>query len=122
MDHIIQLETDIVTSFSKKKSTVAVFLDIEKAYDSIWIQRLLFKMASMGITGAILAWLKNFVTGRSMCVRIGDQKSNHKTISNGVPQGAVISPILFNIMMSDIPRQQQTKTLLFADNLQYTLK
>ncbi|XP_045025199.1 uncharacterized protein LOC123469925 [Daphnia magna] len=117
MDHIIQLETDIVTSFSKKKSTVAVFLDIEKAYDSIWIQGLLFKMASMGITGAILAWLKNFVTGRSMCVRIGDQESSHKTISNGVPQGAVISPILFNIMMSDFPMQQQTKTLLFADDV-----
>ncbi|KZS04645.1 Uncharacterized protein APZ42_032370 [Daphnia magna] len=100
MDHIIQLETDIVTSFSQKKSTVAVFLDIEKAYDSIWIQGLLFKMASMGITGAILAWLKNFVTGRSMSVRIGDQESSHKSISNGVPQGAVISPILFNIMMN----------------------
>ncbi|KAI9565067.1 putative R-directed D polymerase from mobile element jockey-like [Daphnia sinensis] len=100
MDHIIQLETNIVTSFSQKKSTVAVFLDIKKAYDSIWIQGL-FKMASMGITGAILAWLKNFVTGRSMCVRIGDQESSRKTISNGVPQGEVISPILFNIMMND---------------------
>jgi hypothetical protein len=91
-DHIVQLETDVKLAFSKKRSLVAVFLDISKAYDAVWIQRLLFKSAKLGITGPILAWLKEFLTGRSMCVRIGDQSSQYRNIDNGVPQGAVLSP------------------------------
>ena len=42
-DHIVQLETDVKLAFSKKRSLVAVFLDISKAYDSVWIQGLLLK-------------------------------------------------------------------------------
>lgn len=78
------METDILTSFNEKKSTVAEFLDIEKAYDSIWTRGLLFKMAIFVITGNILSWIKNFVTGRKMCVRIDGSQSRLKPISNGV--------------------------------------
>ncbi|KAI9552663.1 hypothetical protein GHT06_020534 [Daphnia sinensis] len=78
-DHIIQLKTDIKLSFSRRQSTVAVFLDLAKAYDT------------------------EFITGRSRCVRIGDQDSHFKTIENGVPQEAVLSPIFFNIILSDFP-------------------
>ena len=77
---IVQLETDVKLAFSKKRSLVAVFLDISKAYDSVWIQGLLFKTAKLGITGPILAWLKEFLTGRSMCVRIGDQSSQYRVV------------------------------------------
>ena len=88
-DHIVQLKTDVKLAFSKKRSLVAV-LDMSKAYDSVWIQGLLLKTAKLGITGPILAWLQEFPTSRSMCVRIGDQSSQYRNIDNGVPQGAVL--------------------------------
>jgi ribonuclease HI/exonuclease III len=117
-DHIVQLETDIKLGFSRKQSTVAVFLDISKAYDSVWTQGLLYKTAKLGITGQTLAWIKEFLTDRSMCVRIGDQTSDHKTVENGVPQGAVLSPILFNIMLIDFPTHPlPVKTRIFADDV-----
>ena len=115
---IVQLETDVKLAFSKKRSLVAVFLDISKAYDSVWIQGLLFKTAKLGITGPILAWLKEFLTGRSMCVRIGDQSSQYINIDNGVPQGAVLSPLLFNIMLTDFPTHPTpVKSRLYADDV-----
>jgi ribonuclease HI len=118
MDHIIRLETDIKQGFSEGHSTVAVYLDISKAYDTVWTQGLLYKMARLGISGSILGWTKNFLTGRSMRVRIGNHLSPAKRVENGVPQGAVISPILFNIMMSDFPNHwTRTRTLLFADDI-----
>jgi hypothetical protein len=54
-DHITQLESHIKQDFSKKRSTVAVFLDISKAYDSVWTQGLLYKSSRLGISGPILA-------------------------------------------------------------------
>jgi hypothetical protein len=84
----------------------------------VWTQGLLYKMARLGISGLILGWTKNFLSDRSMCVRIGNHLSLAKRVENGVPQGAVISPILFNIMMSDFPNHwARTKTLLFADDI-----
>lgn len=50
-DHIVKLETEIILSFSEKRSIVAVFLDISKAYDTEWTQGLLYKMAMLGING-----------------------------------------------------------------------
>ena len=118
MDHIIRLETDIKQGFSEGHSAVAVYLDISKAYGTVWTQGLLYKMARLGISGSILGWTKNFLSDRSMRVRIGNHLSLAKRVENGVPQGAVISPILFNIMMSDFPNHlARTKTLLFADDI-----
>ncbi|KZS06599.1 Uncharacterized protein APZ42_029899, partial [Daphnia magna] len=102
-DHIAQLDSYIKTGFNQKKCTVATFLDISKAYDSMWIQGLMYKMANLGITGQFLGWVQEFLTGRNMCVRIGSIVSSSTPIENGVPQGAVLSPILFNIMLKKFP-------------------
>ena len=117
-DHIVQLETDVQLSFSKKRSTVAIFLDISKAYDSVWSQGLVYKAAKLGITGNTLAWIEDFLLERTMRVRIGSHTSEARIVENGVPQGSVLSPILFNIMLSDFPSQPATiNTRLFADDI-----
>ena len=115
---IAQLDADIKHSFNQKRSTVATFLDIKKAYDTVWIQGLLFKMAKKGIAGSFLGWIKEFLSGRSMSVRIGSVTSIPAPVENGVPQGAVLSPILFNIMLIDFPSSTPvTKILLYADDV-----
>lgn len=57
----MQLELDVKEEFSQMESTVAVNLDICKAYDCVWIQRLLFKLASIGVNGCLLSWISNFL-------------------------------------------------------------
>jgi ribonuclease HI len=117
-DHIVQLELDVKEGFTQKESTVAVYLDISKAYDCVWIQGLMFKLASIGVTGRLLGWIKNFLTGRSLCVRVGSHLSEFRDVKTGVPQGAVISPLLFNIMLYDFPSfPSLVNKLLFADDI-----
>ncbi len=119
-DHIVQLEVDIKRGFSAKKSTVAVFLDINKAYDSVWIEGLLYKLSKSGLSGCALGWLRNFLWDRSFCIRIGGHLSDFRSLENGVPQGAAISPLLFNIMLMDFPNPPPSiKNLLFADDITF---
>ncbi|KZS12015.1 Uncharacterized protein APZ42_023098 [Daphnia magna] len=82
IDHIVALENHTKIGFSKGSPTTAIFLDIVKA---------------------ILKWTKSFLTGRTARIRIGDHLSEAHPVTRGVPQGAVLSPLLFNVMMSDLP-------------------
>lgn len=117
-DHIVQLKQYVKLGFNKGKSTTAVLLDITKAYDYTKSEGILFKLSRMEVTGQILKWIESFLTGRSVNVRIGDKYSTSRNIFKGVPQGAVISPLLFNVMMSDIPTPPDSIiTLTYADDV-----
>lgn len=101
IDPFVKIDHDIKTSFKEKKSTIAVFLDINKAYDTVWTQGLLYKLTGIGVSGNCLGWLYYFLLNRSICIRFGGHTSDLRTIRNGVPQGAVISPLLLHLMLND---------------------
>lgn len=56
----------------------------------------------MGIGGRVFNWIKDFLSGRSIQVKIGKELSNSYVIENGTSQGSVISPLLFNLMINYI--------------------
>ena len=102
--------------FPSSLSTCAVFLDISKAYDSVWISGLLAKLSRLQIHGRCLKWIKGFLCNRSFCVRIGNYMSEFRDLVAGVPQGSILSPRLFNGMISDFPNPSpDITTLLYAD-------
>jgi ribonuclease HI len=119
MDNLVDLEQRIKMNMNNKKKTYAVFLDMSRAYDKVWIPGLLKKIAKLGIDGRLLDWLKQFLLGRSFRVRIGDLLSDARQLLTGVPQGAILSPLLFNIMLFDFPTAPHlVKTLLYADDVE----
>ena len=118
MDHLTKLESNVKMSFHEKMSTVAIFLDIPKAYDMVWTRGLHYKMAKIGFSGRLLSWFESFLSGRSFQVTVGNALSAPCPTENGVPQGSVVSPLLFNIMLYDfsIPTTG-VKSLLYADDI-----
>lgn len=79
-----------------------MFFDTEKAYDMMWKEGLLIKLHKMGVGGRVFNWIKDFLFERKIQVRIGSELSSQYTVGNGTPQGSVISPLLFIIMINDV--------------------
>jgi len=80
-----------------------VSLDIEKAYDTVWINGLLYKLISFTLPTYLIYILKAFLTDRSFIVRLTDTFCTPKITPSGLPQGAVLSTTLFAIYISDTP-------------------
>lgn len=118
MDPIICLETEIKKAQVNKESVMAVFFDVEKAYDMVWKEGLMIKLHNIGISGRVFNWVKSFLFERSIRVKIGAVVSRKYLVDNGTPQGSVISPLLFSIMINDVFSQvpSDINRSLFADD------
>jgi hypothetical protein len=100
----------------EKYSTGFVKLDVEKAFDRVWHNGLLAKMISLNFPPFIIKMIKEFLSNRSFHVDVNGARSSSFNIPFGVPQGAVLSPILYNIYTYDIPKFLDTTLALFADD------
>ena len=117
IDNIVCLENTIQKTINNKGHTLVVFLDIEQAYDAIIIEGLLTKLHIHGIRGKILNFLKQYLTNRTFQVRVNNKHSESKTLNKGLPQGSILSPLLFNIMMCDLPTNPNVDILTYADDI-----
>ena len=101
---------------------VVAFLDLSKAFDKVWIAGLLYKLRRIGINGRCYRWIRAFLIDRRIRIVIRSQQSDWFYITAGVPQGAVLSPLLFLIYIDDIsiPRSISSPVFiiwLFADDI-----
>ncbi|XP_040966432.1 uncharacterized protein [Gossypium hirsutum] len=100
-DHIVRFQQAAAKS-QRSGYLCAIFLDLSKAFDLVWTDGLMYKLANLGLTGNIYNWIRSFLTDRRIQVSIGNHLSSEKRLDNGTPQGSVISPTLFNVMVNDI--------------------
>ena len=104
MDQIIKIRDQIHKYINNKGHTIGVFLDFEKAYDLVWKSGLLSKVKKIGINGNMFSFINEFTSDRTFQVKVGIELSRKMTLENGTPQGSVISPILFLIMINDMEK------------------
>lgn len=97
-------------------STGAAFIDIEKAFDSIWHDGLIFKMNKLDFPVYIQKIIHSFLQNRSFVVKVGNEYSESSSTSAGLPQGSVLSPTLYSIFTSDIQIPSNCKIALYADD------
>ena len=102
MDQILRLINEIEIAKKDNKMIGAVFLDLEKAYDTLWKKGLMIEVDKIGIGGNMFNYILHFLSERTFQVKVGNTLSQKREQVNGTPQGAVISPTLFNIMINEI--------------------
>lgn len=91
----------------KKKISALVLLDLSKAFDSISHQRLLQKLCAVGASPAPVSWSQSYLTGRMQAVNIDSILSDPLLITHGIPEGAILSPLLFCTYLNDLPDAPQ---------------
>ena len=68
----MRLHDTIQKALANKQSVMAVFLDLEKAYDMVFRDGVLLKLCRLGIKGVMLSWIKAFLANRSFQVKVGN--------------------------------------------------
>ena len=118
-DSLACVESMILGAFQRKKHIVGIFFDIAKAYDTTWRFGILKKLHNIGIRGNLARFIQNFLPDRSFRVRINSMLSDSQTQEQGVPQGSVLSCLLFLIAINDIASTipPMVKPSLYVDDL-----
>ena len=98
---LLKVSDDIFSSIDASEVTFLVLLDYSKAFDTVNKHLLLTKLKSMGFHGASLGWIDSYLSGRSQKVKSNGQFSDWNFIHNGVPQGSILGPLLFTVLVAD---------------------
>ena len=98
-----------------------VYLDFAKAFDKVDHNILLHKLKHLNINGKTLQWIKSFLEGRLQRVIVNGQLSKPHPVVSGVPQGSVLGPLLFLVLIGDIDEHVQHSIVAsFADDTRVT--
>ena len=101
---------------TSKDITVAVFLDLSKAFDTINHDKLLHTLNFYGVRGVTNAWFSSYLSDRKQYIEFNGFKSDLCDLSCGVPQGSILGPLLFLIYINDVMNSTSLKLLSFADD------
>ena len=91
-----------INNMNKNLTPINIYVDLSKAFDCLNHDILLSKLRFYGLSDDALSFLKNYLTSRDQYVQLGNIKSECHAISCGIPQGSVMCPLLFNIVIDDL--------------------
>ena len=92
---------------NKKLNAIILFIDFEKAFDSVWLPAMIVKLYRLGIKGKMLRIIKSFLFERKVKLKINKELGKLRKCNDvGLPQGSVLSPLLFIVFIADLLNMQ----------------
>ena len=119
--YLNRLHLKITADKEKNLSILGLFIDFEKAFDSVWKRGLMVKLHNLGVRGNAAKLINNFLFSREVTLNInGDSGNRRPSAEYGLPQGSVLSPVLFKIyvmdLLSELNNNPYFTILKFADD------
>ena len=116
LSHLLEHYDLVLSHLENGHNVDSIYLDFSKAFDKVDIGILCHKMKLLGICGTLAKWIHSFLTNRKQFVLVNGSISEVSWVKSGVPQGTVLGPILFLILINDIDKDVSSKVSLFADD------
>ena len=117
-DQVMSLTNYIESGYQHRLKTGVVFVDLTAAYDTVWKKGLLFKLLKVIPSLTICNVISNMLSDRIFQVLLNNKTSSFMKLNNGLPQGSVLAPLLFNLYIHDLPTSAARK-FIYADDIAY---
>ncbi|MDW0176924.1 MAG: reverse transcriptase family protein [Nitrososphaeraceae archaeon] len=115
---LVKVTDDIRLAMNNTQITILVLLDFSNAFNSVDFDILLARLKALNISQPSLDWFKSYLHGRKQSVKTSNTCSEWTDLVAGVPQGGVLSPLLFSIFIDTVVKNLRSRHHLYADDLQ----
>ena len=105
IDHLIHHKTNMREAFIKKQHLIAIFFDLEKAYDTMWKYGVMKDLHDLDIEGRLPQFIDGFLSKRKFRIHVDSTLSDVKNQEEGNPQGNLLSINLFNIKINNVIKE-----------------